>query len=282
MFASVALASRIDAAEVDLTLQAGRLIGGHDTLAVEIAGGAAVSTARGSPFDKVIGLGFAPFEDAALSAFVAFEEAVLARGGVVQVELSSLADPSVARALARRGYTLVGFENVLGFDLGSAAARRAEAADTPGVAVTRAAPEELDTWIDVVATGFAHPDVGDGPESHESFSRETVERAMRDMLEVTGFSCYLARREGRTAGGASMRLDPPRRVAQLTGAATLPAERRHGVQSALLRARLALAAAAGAEIAVITTRPGSKSQENAMKGGFALLYVRGVLLKPAP
>jgi hypothetical protein len=79
-----------------------------------------------------------------------------------------------------------------------------------------------------------------------------------------------------------MRLDALRRVAQLTGAATLPAERRRGVQSALLRARLARAAAAGAEIAVITTRPGSKSQENAMKSGFALLYVRAVLLKPAP
>jgi hypothetical protein len=281
MFASVELASRIDAAEVDLTLQAGRVIASRhrDTLVAEIAGGAAVSTGLGSPFDKVIGLGFRPFDGAAQAAFVAFEEAVLARGGAVQVELASLADPSVALALARRGYGLVGFENVLGLDLG-AAARRAEA-DAAGVVVARAAPEELDTWIDVVATGFLHADVGDGPESHESFSRAAVERAMRDMFGVTGYSCYLARREGRISGGASMRLDARRRVAQLTGAATLPAERRRGVQSALLRARLAHAAAAGAEIAEITTRPGSKSQENAMKSGFALLYVRAVLLKSA-
>jgi hypothetical protein len=70
------------------------------------------------------------------------------------------------------------------------------------------------------------------------------------------------------------------RVAQFTGAATLPNARRRGVQSALLDARLAAARWAGAEFAVITTRPGSKSQENAIKSGFSLLYARAVLLKP--
>jgi hypothetical protein len=52
------------------------------------------------------------------------------------------------------------------------------------------------------------------------------------------------------------------------------------VQTALLSARLADAAAAGCDIAVITTVPGSKSQQNAQRQGFDLLYTRAVLLKP--
>jgi ribosomal protein S18 acetylase RimI-like enzyme len=281
MFASVALTHRIEAAEAALTLQVGRHIARRHTAAIarEIAGGAAVHTGQSSPMDKVIGLGFEPFDDAALSAFVAFEEAVLAHDRVVQVELATRADPSVARALARRGYALVGFEDVLGIDLSSVAPSRADARPS-ATEVVPVKVEELDLWIDVVATAFAHPDVGDGPESHESFPREAVERAMRDMLALADFTCYIARRDGLVVGGASLRTDPAQRIAQFTGAATLPSARRRGVQSALLGARLAAARSAGADCAVITTRPGSKSQQNAIESGFSLLYTRAVLLKP--
>ena len=70
-------------------------------------------------------------------------------------------------------------------------------------------------------------------------------------------------------------------VAQLTGAATAPEYRRRGVQTALLSTRLADAAGAGCDIAVVTTQPGSKSQENVQRRGFHLLYTRAVLVKPA-
>ncbi|HRI11203.1 MAG TPA: hypothetical protein PKW35_25470, partial [Nannocystaceae bacterium] len=62
----------------------------------------------------------------------------------------------------------------------------------------------------------------------------------------------------------------------------LPAHRRRGVQSALLTHRLAAAAAAGCELAVVTTQPGSKSQENVQRLGFALLYARAIFVGPAP
>jgi GNAT superfamily N-acetyltransferase len=68
-------------------------------------------------------------------------------------------------------------------------------------------------------------------------------------------------------------------VAQLTGAATLPAHRRRGVQTALLSTRLADAVRAGCDIAVVTTAPGSKSQQNVQRRGFHLLYTRAVLVK---
>ena len=64
-------------------------------------------------------------------------------------------------------------------------------------------------------------------------------------------------------------------------AATVPAHRRRGVQTALLSARLADAAAGGCDVAVIITQPGSKSQQNAQRQGFDLLYTRAVLVKGA-
>lgn len=86
---------------------------------------------------------------------------------------------------------------------------------------------------------------------------------------------YLARRAGNVAGCGMVRLSDG--LAQLGGASTLPAERRRGVQSALLRARLADAAASGADLAVVTTEPASKSQQNVQRAGFALLYARAIL-----
>ena len=83
--------------------------------------------------------------------------------------------------------------------------------------------------------------------------------------------------EGRTAGGASLFLHD--QTAMLCGAATLPACRRRGVQSALLHERLAQARAAGCDLAVVTTQPGSKSQENVQRAGFELIYSRAVLVK---
>jgi hypothetical protein len=47
----------------------------------------------------------------------------------------------------------------------------------------------------------------------------------------------------------------------------------------MLAARLDAAARAGCELAIITTQPGSKSQENAQRRGFYLLYTRAILVR---
>ena len=51
------------------------------------------------------------------------------------------------------------------------------------------------------------------------------------------------------------------------------------MQTALLAARLEEAGGNGCDLAVVTTQPGSKSQENVQKQGFALLYARAVLVR---
>jgi len=279
MFVSASTARRVEAAEASLTYDVGRGVSRRhperDIIVRHLGGGSAVF-AGGTPFDKMIGLGFEPLD---LGAFEAFERAVHERGGTVQVELSTMADPGVAKALTQRGYALIGFENVLGMALeGVAAAARPPRGDAPRVDAVR--PEETGDWIALMAEGFSHPDTSDGPPPHESFARETVAQVMRDVSSVPGYRGFLARRDGALAGAASLRLHAG--IAQLTGATTLPAHRRRGVQTALLRARLTFAAKDGCDLAVVTTQPGSVSQQNAMRQGFSLLYARAILSLPPP
>ena len=178
--------------------------------------------------------------------------------------------------LSRRGYELIGFENVLGRPLDI---NELEDVGDGSITVEHAGPEDTATWMDAVATGFLHPDTFDGPASTESFSREAIEQIFADTFATPSFERFIARRAGIVAGGASLRIHQG--VAQLAGAATLPDHRRQGVQTALLRHRMLDAARHGCDVAVVTTQPGSKSTENVQRFGFAVLYVRAILVKQA-
>jgi GNAT superfamily N-acetyltransferase len=275
MFANASVARRIEAAEASLVLAFASAVRRHgrvrDVLIEEFNDGVAAIAGEHCPFNKIAGLGFGGLDESALER-VEREYARLRLP--LQAEVATLADPDVSAALTRRGYVLSGFENVLGLALDPSIAPPAM---PPGVAIRKIDPAEFHAWIDAVTTGFLSPDTFDGPASHESFGREALERVFEDSGDVPGFERYLVTRDGTIAGGGSMRLWNG--VAQLSGAATLPEHRRHGIQSTLLRARLAEAAAAGCDLAVVTTSPGSKSQENVQKQGFHLLYSRAILIR---
>lgn len=272
-FATIELARRIERAEVGLLSDcAAALAERHpeDVLAIPIAGGIATHAGADSPLNKLGGLGFdgAPNE----ASLREVERLFVRRGTPLAAELSSLADPAVLALLVGRGYLLRGFENVLGRALD-----RDERFPRTEIAVERGGPEDFERWLDTIVTGFAAPDA-QGVPAAESFPREVLEGVIADMTRAEGVERWLAHREDALAGAASLRLCEG--IAQLCGAATLPAHRRRGVQTALLHARLARAAAAGCDLAVMTTQPGSKSQENAERQGFTLLYVRAVLVLP--
>ena len=277
MFATATLAKRIERAEKGLIVEAARSSGHRlppgQMLIEEFAGAAAVYVEPGAPFNKVAGAGFdgAP----AVEILDSIERQYAERGSPVQFEVSSLGDPVVVRTLTTRGYELVGFENVLGLAID----RRSPMQHPDEVHISRADPGDADVWLDTVVTGFLHADVFDGPPSHETISRDVLEPIFRDMAATPSFERYLARRGDSVAGAASLRIEDG--VAQLAGAATLPQHRRRGVQTALLAHRLAEAAARGCDVAVVTTQPGSKSQENVQRAGFSLLYTRAILVKPS-
>lgn len=276
LFAGTDLAERIENAERTLISEAAEAAARRSpaagAFAMPLAGGVAAWAGEGSPLNKVAGLGFGgPPDEAELAAV---ERAYAERGAPVQVELSTAADPSIGALLTRRGYVLMGFENVLA--LGLEPGREAVIAKAVEI---RGSPEsEFDLWLDLVVTGFASPD-SQGVASHEEFPRDVIESAMRDCMAANGFVRSIALHDGVPAGGGSLRLHAG--VAQLCGAATLPALRRRGIQSSLLEARLAVAAASGSEVAVVTTQPGSKSQQNVQRQGFGLVYARAILVREA-
>ena len=273
LFCDTALARRIERAEATLiaaSSEAARRRGAAPPgFVMPLAGGVASFADEDSPFNKVAGLGFdgvpAPTE------LEEVERHFSACGAGVQVELSNLADPEVGAQLTARGYRLVSFENVLGI----AIAEPPEQVTPPGVQIRRSWDDELAAWLDVVITGFAHGD-DQGVPSHEALPREALEKAQRDFA-AAGVRRYIALRNGIPAGGASFGVTD--RVAQMAGAATAPAHRRRGIQSALLGARLADAVAEGCDIAVVTTQPGSVSQRNVQRSGFDLLYTRAILVR---
>ena len=271
MFCSTSLAERIERAEAGLIVASTEAARERDdaAFAIPIRAGAACFAGENSPFNKIVGLGFGGVpDDAELDEI---ETAYSAEGNATPVELAHLADPDIGAKLTARGYQLVGFENVLGRPLDGPVER----VSPPGVEIRSSGDDEFQAWLEVVVDGFAAPDT-QGVASHEDFPRETIAAATRDMA-TAGATRYVALHDGTIAGAGSVRIAGG--IAQLTGAATLPAHRRHGIQTALLAARLADASSAACDIAVVTTSPGSKSQENVQRRGFHLLYTRAILVK---
>jgi GNAT superfamily N-acetyltransferase len=172
--------------------------------------------------------------------------------------------PPTACSPAR--YRLRGFENVL------VQAAAGPAPIPEGVRSRRAV--RISARIDVV-TARERTQVS----LDESYPRDLLEGVMADMASADGFSRFLARRDGVAAGGASLRLFEG--VAQLCGAATRPEHRRRGVQSALLARRLAIAVEAGCDVAIVTTQPGSKSQEDVQRHGIRPALRAAILVRAA-
>jgi GNAT superfamily N-acetyltransferase len=283
LFATTTLAGRIERAEAGVVRDFAERAraAGKDVLIEAVGGTDAVFGGPGEPFNKVVGLGLnGPVEESALTRLEAIYDA---RGAEIRVEQCTLADPSVATLLTRRGYELIGYENVLGLALtrplldGLSAAVRADAEG--GITITRARGDQSRLWIDTAIDGFLVPDQFDGPPPTETFERETLRAVYADYTELPGTVLYFASRDGQVAGVGSARNSGG--LALMSGATTLPAHRRRGVQSALLRARLVDMAGEGCDAAIVTTEPASKSQQNVQRAGFALLYSRAVLLRPA-
>jgi N-acetylglutamate synthase-like GNAT family acetyltransferase len=270
MFATTTLAALIEDAQARLTRE--RALVALDekqfdrVFVREIAGGVPAFIRCGSPMNKVIGVGMdgAVYEE----SWAEVEHLYRERNEPVRVELSTLCPTALGAHLTGRGYRLVGFENVLGARL-----EETSLAAPSGIRIERATSAELQEWSRVLISGFSSPD--QTGVVVDNFTRETIERAIRDHLLISDFHRYLGIVDGVAAGAASLRINA--QIAMFTGAATLAPYRRRGIQRALLARRLADAHASGAEIATVTTAGASRSQENAIHNGFSLLYSRAIL-----
>jgi GNAT superfamily N-acetyltransferase len=274
MFASTALAVRVESAESRLTASIGEhFLRARPDLQVvvrRLGGGVAVYAGPSSPMNKMIGVGLTdpPADEELHEVEVAFRD----RREKLQAEVSALARPEFVARLSARGYQLKGFENVHGRAISAA---ESQLPRSP-IEVTLLERKDHDRWVDASIRSFLDGDT-EGAQADQLASLEAAEGPLKDTMDVPGFQRYCAWIDGQLVGTATLRMDDG--LAQLCGAATLPAWRRRGVQTALLQRRLADAAAAGCDLALMTTSPGTKSQENGLKQGFALLYVRALMVR---
>ncbi len=272
-FADLALAQRVEGAWDFLSVENVRSQqkrapeSGAEVIAV--GGGHAVFLGPGSPLSQVQNLGLhGPVGGDDLGRIERFFRD---RGTVTQIEVASLADPSLLTALSTRGYLIAEQTHSLVCSLRSKSGReqpiqRSAAMGT--VEISRVGPDELEHWADVVLGCFF-----EAPESPPPLLREGAIA----MSMVQGTTSWMARVGGRPAGGGLLMIHDG--LALISGDGTLPSYRRRGVQTLLLQARLAHAAASGCKLATICTQPGSGSQRNAERQGFQVVYARTMLIR---
>jgi len=261
IFSNLALARRLEAMEafacVDTARTVARLHPEIATATQAIAGGWAVFTGVGSPISEARGPGMAtPVTEADMDDL---EQFYGSRGDAIRIEVCPLADASLHQLLAKRGYRLLEFSNMLARSLDSAPTSIPAPA---GIATRRAEPSEGRLWSETVAHCFAE--------------YMPVTQELLDIVSCWTHSsigtCYFGLVDGAVAGGGTVAMHDG--VALLGGAGTAPRFRNRGVQQTLIEARLAHAALAGCDLAMTVTLPGSVSQRNCERLGFHVAYTR--------
>ncbi len=276
-FADLALARRLEAAEAAAGVECARIYGLHHpdrrTACQAIAGGYAVYAGPDSPLTQALAVGMGgPVTATDLDRL---EDFYRSRRAPVEIELCPLADASLLKLLAARPYRLTEHSNVLVRALGGMVKRSEERAELDreevrNVQLRRTPPNEVEPWARLLVEGF----VGSG--QVPQFIVDIVESSYHMSSAVS----FLVTVDGQRAGGGSVATHD--RVAALFGQSTLPAMRNRGVQTAVIRASLSVAAEAGCDIAMMCTLPGTTSQRNAERQGFRVVYTRSKLvLKPA-
>jgi hypothetical protein len=139
-----------------------------------------------------------------------------------------------------------------------------------GVAVEE--PEGREPDVEELALGereaFSELWTQGAPEADVALRRRLVEAEFS-----RGWRCYVARLEGVAVAYGALYVAADG-VGVCAAAATLPAARGRGCQTALLRRRIADAARAGCELVVVQASPGSGSQRNLQRIGLELAYTR--------
>jgi GNAT superfamily N-acetyltransferase len=225
-------------------------------------GGHLVFIAQDSPIGRAHGLGFSGQVTTADIEHV--EQFYFSHGATARVDVCPYSDPSLFESLGKRGFQVEEFNQTLArwvtpderFE-----AKRSEAE------IRAIRPEEASTWQKVLAKVF----FDDKAAQFESLFAPWA--ALRSPL------CLAAFVGGQMVAGAAGLLVPEYNIAAFFGAATLPEFQGRGIQYAFTQARLKVAQAAGCDLAITLSNPGTTSQRNLERSGFRLAYTKVVVRK---
>ncbi|HEY3617120.1 MAG TPA: GNAT family N-acetyltransferase [Candidatus Sulfotelmatobacter sp.] len=229
----------------------------------EICGGHMIFAGLGSPIGRATGLGFdPPFTAEDLNRVEQFYRTHKAPS---QVDLCPLHEPAVFEMFKERGYAIAELNNVLYRKL------EIEEKFPPAMAgyeIRRGRLKEAEAAGAIVESAF-FPD--GAPEAFRGL--------IAPFYQMEGALPFVASVEGRLVACGTGLVIPEHRVFALCGAGTLAEFRGRGLQTALLRARMAAAVESGCEYAVVVTQGGTTSQRNAERLGFRVAYSKVTVTK---
>lgn len=225
----------------------------------------------GSYVNKACGLGLGrPLTEAELEELEAF---FTTRGVEPRVELCPFVAPALLEALAKRGFVLQQFANVMVRPLSAKDVYREllPLGWPEGVTVERVNPEDaaaVREYVELAESGFLQ----DGEPLPPEFLELGIKAVRRPVQDA-----FVARSGGEAigAGGCESRDG----LTALFGTSVKTAWRGRGVQQALIAARLERGRERGSQLAVVISGPGIPTERNAARLGFAMAYSRVILVK---
>ena len=229
----------------------------------EICGGRMIFAGLGSPIGRATGVGLdRPFTAEDLNRVVPFYRAHKAPS---QVDLCPMHEATVFEMFKERGYAIAELNNVLYRKLD---AEEKLPPHPSGCDIRRSRLEEADAAGAIVESAF----FPHGPP-------EAFRGLIAPFYQMERALAFVASAEGRLVACGTGLVIPEHRVFALCGAGTLAEFRGRGLQTALLRARMAAAVEAGCEYAVVVTQGSTTSQRNAERLGFRVAYSKVTVIK---
>ncbi|HLZ41466.1 MAG TPA: GNAT family N-acetyltransferase [Candidatus Sulfotelmatobacter sp.] len=228
----------------------------------EICGGHMVFAGLGSPIGRATGVGLDRF--LTVEDLDRIEQFYRNHKAPSQVDLTPLHDPAVFEVVKQRGYAIAELNNVLYRRLES----KEEIPIAAGCNIRRSHSEEADVTGAIVESAF-FPD--GAPEAFQGL--------IAPLYQMESALAFVATVDEKPVACGTGLVIAEHKVFALCGAGTLAAYRGRGLQTALLRARMAAAFEAGCEFAVVVTQGGSTSQRNAERLGFQVAYSKVTVIK---
>ncbi len=229
----------------------------------EICGGHMIFAGLGSPIGRVTGAGFdRPITKEDVEQIEAFYRE---RKAPSQIDLTPLHRPEIFEMFKERGYAIAELNNVLYRKLEQG---EMFAAPPTGCEIRRSHPGEAEITGGIVETAF-FPD--GAPEAFRGL--------IAPLYQMENARAFVATVRGKPVACGTGLVIAEHRVFALCGAGTLAEYRGRGLQTALLRARMAAAAEDGCEYAVVVTQGGTTSQRNAERLGFRVAYSKVTVIK---
>jgi ribosomal protein S18 acetylase RimI-like enzyme len=229
----------------------------------EICGGHMVFAGLGSPIGRATGLGLdRPLTPEDLDLI---EQFYRGHNAPSQVDLCPLHGAEVFEMFKARGYAIAELNNVLYRKLD----REEKFAEPPQQCTIRCSSAQEAPLTGAIVERAFFPD--GAPEPFRGL--------IAPLYQMENALAFVAIVDGNPVACGTGLIIADHKVFALCGAGTLPEFRGRGLQTALLRERMAAAAKAGCEYAVVVTQGGTISQRNVERLGFRVAYSKVTVIK---